>query len=204
VIEDPNQGLDQVRSSLASYTLTDNVENLLLLQSAGQGVGNALDNQIFGNAQSNSLLGLDGNDELHGGGGDDQLEGGAGNDWLMGNGGVDQLLGGAGADTFLWDWISDSRAAPNQMDTIWDFNPLEGDTIDLSHLAIESGVSGLSFVGNHGPGGFTAPGQVGVELDPFTFDVTVWVNTNGDAQAELGITVHQFGTSSPNAGWFVL
>lgn len=212
VIEDVGGGFDGVESYLPFHFLEANVENMYLRGPALDGYGNDLANKIYGNDNNNTLYGWGDNDELYGIGGNDYIDGGAGNDLIMGdggnNGGVDQLIGGSGADRFIWRMTSDSGVTPTQMDTVWDFNRAEGDKLDLRGLALEAGVPSLSFVGNRGPGGFTAPGQVGYELDPFTFDVKIWVNTDGDAQADFGITVHQLGTEIPNANantsWFVL
>ena len=96
VIEYENEGRDQVNVGiLESYTLTDNVEDLLLLEGSGTsiGIGNSLDNIIAGNELSNTLSGLNGNDTLHGGEGNDTLYGGTGNDYLF---------GGEGNDTYLF------------------------------------------------------------------------------------------------------
>lgn len=83
VIEYENEGYDQVNVGiLKSYTLTDDVENLVLLEGGGtlNGTGNSLDNAILGNELSNTLSGLDGNDILNGGLGDDTMYGGKGDD----------------------------------------------------------------------------------------------------------------------------
>ena len=71
VLELPDDGIDEVESSL-SYTLPDHVENLVLRGSrAIEGAGNALDNLIVGNEGNNRLDGRAGADEMIGGGGDD-------------------------------------------------------------------------------------------------------------------------------------
>jgi VCBS repeat-containing protein len=63
VVEYPGEGNDTVKTSLASYTLPDNVENLVGTSSSGQGLtGNSLDNHI--------QAGL-GNDTIDGGAGTD-------------------------------------------------------------------------------------------------------------------------------------
>ncbi|MDJ0618658.1 MAG: hypothetical protein QNJ63_18260 [Calothrix sp. MO_192.B10] len=104
-------------------------------------VGNKNDNAQLGDV----LIGNDGNDILIGNYGSDVLEGGNGNDILVGTGDspisyeeIDTLTGGAGADKF---WLGTNRLAyktPNQnSDTnnnyalITDFNPEEGDVINL-------------------------------------------------------------------------
>jgi cyclophilin family peptidyl-prolyl cis-trans isomerase len=77
-------GRDRVVSSLASYTLGANVEDLELGSGALAGTGNSLNNALDGNALANTLLGLAGQDVLQGGAGDDTLVGGSGNDTLDG------------------------------------------------------------------------------------------------------------------------
>jgi Ca2+-binding RTX toxin-like protein len=91
VVELAGQGIDSVKTTLNSYTLGSNVENLYF-DATGDfaGTGNELDNMIFGGA---------GNDTLNGGTGFDILLGGDGNDTLIGGAGADTLMGGAGNDT---------------------------------------------------------------------------------------------------------
>lgn len=79
VIESANQGLDTVRSRV-NYTLSDNVENLILEGDATQGTGNGLSNTIRGGQGKDTLFGLGGDDVLDGGSGADTLYGGSGND----------------------------------------------------------------------------------------------------------------------------
>ncbi|TCS72644.1 VCBS repeat-containing protein [Sulfuritortus calidifontis] len=80
IIENLNEGTDLVQSS-ATYTLSDNVENLTLTGTANiNGTGNVLDNVIIGNTGANALYGLEGNDTLNGGAGADAMTGGTGND----------------------------------------------------------------------------------------------------------------------------
>ncbi len=89
VLESANNGTDTVYSLLDSYTLPENVENLILSWSATaqqsttgiqNGSGNAGNNLLQGNVLNNVLLGMDGNDTLIAGGGNDTLDGGAGFD----------------------------------------------------------------------------------------------------------------------------
>ncbi|PID62879.1 MAG: hypothetical protein CR974_02940 [Gammaproteobacteria bacterium] len=99
VIEANDQGSDSVYSNIAGgYTLTDHVENLVLLQQAVAGTGNALDNQLTGNN------------------GDNVLDGGAGADVLNGGTGSDTLTGGEGNDIFVFSSVLDGA-----IDTIKDF-----------------------------------------------------------------------------------
>ena len=71
VIEAIDEGRDLVRSSI-SYTLTDNVEDGLLLGSGAlKLVGNSLNNTLTGNSGANILDGAGGTDTLDGGAGND-------------------------------------------------------------------------------------------------------------------------------------
>ena len=107
VIEAAGAGTDTTRSSI-DYTLTDNVENLVLTGTADlAGTGNALNNVITGNGGNNTIDALAGNDTVNAGGGDDLVHGGdgadllngeAGNDVLFGDAGNDRIDGGTGAD----------------------------------------------------------------------------------------------------------
>nr|WP_308937254.1 calcium-binding protein [Duganella sp. 1411] len=99
VTELAGEGTDIVRTSLASYTLTANVENLAYTGAATfTGTGNALDNVINGGNAGNKLDGGAGNDQLTGGNGADNLIGGLGNDTFIGTAGKDTIDGGAGDD----------------------------------------------------------------------------------------------------------
>jgi uncharacterized delta-60 repeat protein len=93
-IEAFNGGTDVVVSSV-SFTLSDNIEILVLTNGAISGFGNGLANSLSGNSMNNMLDGGGGNDVLSGGAGDDTLifdrldgalNGGAGEDTLQLNG----------------------------------------------------------------------------------------------------------------------
>lgn len=110
VYEDPNAGIDTVRSS-STYWLGYALENLVLTGDAAiDGNGNELDNKIIGNASANRLKGEVGNDRLFGMAGNDTLEGGDGDDWLDGGEGVNELRGGNGNDTYV---VENSVGAPS-------------------------------------------------------------------------------------------
>ena len=102
VTEGLNSGIDTVRSSATTYTISANVENLILTGTASlAGRGNATANIITGNSSHNELNGMAGDDVLNGEGGNDILHGGDGNDTLRGGEGADLLNGDAGNDTLL-------------------------------------------------------------------------------------------------------
>ncbi len=107
VIEGGSEGIDTVYTAI-SYTLDNNVENLILAGSGNiNGTGNGLDNLISGNAGINTLDGGGGNDTLSGRGQNDILIGGAGRDYLYGGGGADDMTGGTGDDIYQVDNVGD-------------------------------------------------------------------------------------------------
>jgi Ca2+-binding RTX toxin-like protein len=99
VVEVAGGGTDTVQTSLASYTLGAEVENLTYTGVGNfVGNGNGLDNVINGGVGNDTLNGNGGNDILNGGNGVDVLNGGAGHDTLFGGDANDTLLGGIGDD----------------------------------------------------------------------------------------------------------
>ncbi len=107
ITENLNEGYDRVYST-ASYTLTNNIEELYLQGTLNiNATGNALNNRIDGNSGNNILDGKEGNDNLYGNAGNDTLIGGAGNDILNGGTGADILIGGTGDDRYYVDNTAD-------------------------------------------------------------------------------------------------
>ena len=72
VTESAGQGTDEIRTTLASYTLGANLENLTGIAATGQ--------SLTGNSSANVITGGNGNDTLNGGTGADTMAGGLGND----------------------------------------------------------------------------------------------------------------------------
>jgi Ca2+-binding RTX toxin-like protein len=139
IIELAGGGIDEVFSAV-SFTLSDNVENLLL---AGEEAINAT-----GNAEANVLKGNDAANTINGG---------AGNDSLIGNGGDDVLVGGAGGDLF---YIQDLG-----LDTIVDFSSAQGDKFVHFGLRAFTYVGAEAFTaGGHAEARF-AGGQLLIDTD---------------------------------------
>jgi Ca2+-binding RTX toxin-like protein len=112
VIELANEGTDKVYTTI-SYTLTDNVEDLALQETAASinGTGNSLNNTITDNTKNNVLDGAAGNDIIRASGGNDTLTGGLG---------TDTLTGGLGNDWFVYTNLTHSLLGG--IDSIKDFN----------------------------------------------------------------------------------
>jgi serralysin len=122
VVENPNEGNDTVFSSV-NYTLSANVENLVLQGSADlQGYGNAGTNVIYGNA---------------------------GNNLIDGGAGADLMVGGAGNDTYFVDNTSDAAfESPNQgNDTVFS-TANYGLAADVENLVLQ-GTADLQGYGNN-------------------------------------------------------
>jgi Ca2+-binding RTX toxin-like protein len=80
IIENANEGIDTIQSSVSILSLVDHVENITLLTGAVQARGNSLNNVLIGNSAYNRIYGYEGDDFLDGGAGADDLIGGTGND----------------------------------------------------------------------------------------------------------------------------
>lgn len=130
VVEISGEGTDRVTSFLTSYTLTDNVEVLVLGAGALGGTGNdfantikgnALDNVLSGGADVDTLQGLDGADTLIGGAGNDRLYGGDGNDTFVFSGptdGVDRIADWNDGDAILIDSLAFGIDATGGLDVV--------------------------------------------------------------------------------------
>jgi serralysin len=132
--------IDSVLSSI-SYALTENVEQLYLLQRSLvplpgdniNGSGNSLNNLLTGNIGDNILFGLAGNDTLNGG--------------FDGN---DSLFGGDGNDVYVVDSISDvvqeTSTLGSEIDTVRSFVSYTMGA-NLERLSLQ-GTSNINATGN--------------------------------------------------------
>lgn len=137
VTEAANAGTDEVRTTLASYALGANVENLTYTgTSSFIGMGNSLDNVLTGGNGGSRLYGYDGNDTLIGGSGNDILDGGTG---------ADRMVGGAGDDTYYVDNPGDVvvENANGGNDTVFStISYTLGDNVENLHLIGTDAING--------------------------------------------------------------
>ena len=133
ITEFANEGTDTVLTSLSSFRMADNIEQLVHTGS--------IDFAGIGNDQDNLIVGGSGGDVLMGGGGRDYLVGLGGDDTLMGGSGVpNELQGGIGNDTYVVEAVGD---------TITEFANEGTDTVltSLSSFRMADNVENLTFIG---------------------------------------------------------
>ena len=171
IVKNANGGTDEVRTTLASYTLDANVENRAYPGTGSFiGTGNALTNVLTAGARAHYLdggtgadrkiggagnatpVGGDGNDTPYDGAGADALVGRVGDDVLTGGRGADNLTGGVGADRFVFR-LGNLDGNQSTTDVFSHFSRSEGDKIDLSAFDADPTTTKpdpLIFVGSSG------------------------------------------------------
>jgi Ca2+-binding RTX toxin-like protein len=173
IIEQAGQGFDTV-ASFVSYGLSDNVEKLILLGSAGYGVGSAQTNILVGNALDNTL---------DGGAGADWMEGGAGADayWVDNAGDTVIELVGEGFDTIA-STVSYTLAA-NVEKLLLLGSALTATGNSGGNILVGNALANTLDAGGSGDildGGTGADTMIGG-----TGDDSYWVDDAGDAIVEL-------------------
>lgn len=218
VLEASGEGHDRVLAS-ASYTLSAQVEELVLYGSAVDAVGNTGENTIWGNANANLIIGGYGDDTLTGGDGDDEiysggdddlifgsddndsLTGGTGADTLDGGEGVDRLTGGFGDDVFTFASPAEIGLSLGARDVITDFNNTAED--DLINLAVIDAVTGgsdnpFTFIGT------AAFSNTAGELRYTTLLGTTFVMGDVDGDGAADFTLQLSGVLTLTSADFVL
>ncbi|MEA3064249.1 MAG: hypothetical protein QOJ27_684 [Sphingomonadales bacterium] len=148
VNENSGEGTDTVKTTLAAYALTANVEDLRYTGAGNfTGTGNDLNNNIYGAGGSDTLSGGDGYDTLTGNGGDDFLYGGAGGDVLSGGTGADYMEGNDGNDVYLVDNVGDSVVEASGEGTDEVYSYLSSYTLGSNLENLTNNVSGSTFHG---------------------------------------------------------
>ena len=133
VVETAAGGIDTVRTSLLTYTVGAEVDNLVFTAAGNTtGSGNALNNVLTAAAGNSQLSGLAGADTLNGSTGADTLNGGTGSD---------RLSGGAGLDRFVFDSVLGADS-----DTITDLAAGDLIVLDRNVFAALSGGTALTAV----------------------------------------------------------
>ena len=163
LVEAAGGGTDTVRSSLASFTLANNLENLISIGAgATTATGNGAANLITGGLDNDTINGAAGNDTLNGGDGNDSLIGDIGADLLIGGIGADTLTGGANGDRFDYDSLAEITG-----DVITDFEAgttgtdlIDLSTIDANQVTVGNGSFAATL--RTARQAFTAAGQLRV------------------------------------------
>lgn len=145
-------------------------------------LGGAGNDTLLGDRGRDRLYGCADDDTLSGGNGKDELFGDEGNDVLVGGKGRDILFGGAGADSFVFEARSDSRSNGKGFDIIRDFNPDDGDVIDLSGLK-----GALDFIGK---GKFSGDAREVKYSYKGKAATMVKIDSNGDGKVDMKIKLH--------------
>ena len=162
---------------------------------------------LFGTVDDNEINGLAGNDFIFDKGlfrrggtatsdagrgfeDDDLLLGGLGNDTLVAGVGNDTLEGGLGADDFVPNIFDNNGRTDTFTATILDFNPEEGDRLDVSEISIVNDLPGrdpqLSF-NNYGISDFETIEAL-TEFDDDGIKITTYFNGDENITAFSGIS----------------
>jgi Ca2+-binding RTX toxin-like protein len=199
----------------AERDILSGIENLSGSRFADLLVGDDQNNVLSGLGGSDSLLGGNGGDRLNGGGADDTLNGGGNiHRIVLGGSSIiervgDVLTGDAGADKFVFSSIEDignytvHSISINEVDFITDFNPAEGDRIDLRPIDADTSTPGnQDFSTTFIPEGaaFTAPGQI--SLSHWAGDTLIVLNTDVYPSADATIRISGW-YDHLEASWFM-
>ncbi|EDL50119.1 calcium-binding protein [Erythrobacter sp. SD-21] len=101
VVELEGGGYDTIRTSALNFTLPDNIERIIGMNTEARITGNSSDNVIFGGRY---MWGGAGDDEIYGRGGDDFMAGGSGDDFLHGGYGFDTVDYSASTSAISLRW----------------------------------------------------------------------------------------------------
>jgi len=179
VVEAANAGRDVVRASV-SFTLSSNVEDLILTAAGTTGTGNASSNVLRGTT------------------GTDTLDGAGGNDVLIGGEGADLLVGGLGRDLFTFFAFADSTPAAS--DLISDFAQ-GADRMDFRRVDASAAPGDQAFAFVAG-GAFTGGGTGSIRFEFSGGETLVQVDAGDGGAAEM--VVRMIGNITLTAADFLL
>jgi Ca2+-binding RTX toxin-like protein len=184
---------------------------------------------LLGGQDNDMLVGGPGGDFLNGNLGDDNIQGGAAADIILGEGGRDVMSGGGGTDTFIFGaGASDVTVAGADVITDW----TAADRIQLpvqgGYLEFDPSMGGGGGMGGYGYDydyGYTPPptaaavdmptalttvnGYMGqdptlrIAAAQVNADVVVFVDTNGDHQADLAVVLANTTLAAVDASNFI-
>ena len=129
---------------------------------------------LYGTDGHNVMVDSAGNEVMYGRGGNDFLVGDAGDDMLDGGPGRDILFGGSGADIFR---IADQGT---DQDIILDFNPQDGDRIDLTGFYECRAVD----ISRHLTGPHAVSYEEGAGVDD-AYSIQTWVTLHVDTDGDI-------------------
>jgi VCBS repeat-containing protein len=148
LFEQAGEGHDRVETLQRTYTLPENIEDLIVLGVGGTAdlTGNDLANTITVNSGIDggvTVRGMDGNDVIVGSAGSDTLDGGEGSNHLAGRGGDDIYVVNGADQTYIFELAGDGH------DTVLAYTsvglPLDSEVEDVFLMA---GSGAISVVGN--------------------------------------------------------
>ena len=150
-----NEGTDTVKTTLTTWKLMPNLEQLIFLSGPGVGrvgTGNDLSNYILGAEKADSLYGLGGGDYIDGGAGADHLEGGQGDDtyYVDNAGDVIVELAGEGDDDVQATSANYTLSA--NVETLWFKNAIShvghGNDIDNKFIGVNASDTFYGYAGD--------------------------------------------------------
>ncbi|WP_345776001.1 beta strand repeat-containing protein [Vibrio rotiferianus] len=130
------------------------------------GVGSSSDDTLVGTASADILLGVEGEDTISGNAGEDIIIGGLDNDILT---------GGADGDVFVWTQMD------NAVDSVTDFDVLEGDKLELKDLFDDVSKADIStLLDDFESGDFTGQvNTISLSVSEGAVDSTLTINKDG-------------------------
>ena len=193
VTEIAGGGMDTVRATWSTYTLTSEVERLEFAGSGNfVGAGNELANRLTGGAGNDTLSGHDGDDVLNGGTGADGMTGGADNDTYYVDDAGDAVteIAGGGIDTVLTTLSSYMLTSEVDRLTFTGAGNFVGTGNEIANR-VTGGAGDDTLDGGAGNDKLTGGGG----SDTFVFSTALHARTNLDAIVDFNVAGDSIGLS---------